>query len=505
MGPSRLVLVGCLTLAAKALAAQCPDGTPPPCGPPPPRVSPRSVAVLYFVNRSADSSAIYLADGLTDEIIQRLTRIERLEVKSRTAVERYRLSASPPDSLGRALRVAYLVSGAVQRSGRRLRVSVELLRARTGLVSWAAHFDRHDADMLDIQTAIADTVAQEVAGRLLPGERAVLTERPTRDPEAWDRFLRGNFLLARRNADDGRLAIRDFETAVRLDPSFPAAHARIALTYGVALDHGWPGFDTRASIQTGLAESARALELDSTLADAWTARGYILRYANPRTYAGVRAAFARAVALAPRDAEAHLQFGWALEHLGDRPGALTTLYRAIELDPERAITRSTLAWVLFNARRVPDVIAQMDTSIAMQPPTASTLALRAWARLLAGDTAGARADLQAIRSEELPALTGSALAALAARQGDSATARATADRLAAELPAAPARLTWRASLVALTYAATGQAERAVDLLERIEPQGLSAWWITSHPGFDSIRGDPRFASFVATLAPPGSQ
>lgn len=240
------------------------------------------------------------------------------------------------------------------------------------MAAWAGRFDRTDADLLDIQTAIADTVAQEVAGRLLPGERALLTSRPTRNSDAWDRFLRGNFRLARRNADDGRLAIRDFETAVRLDPQFAAAHARIALAYGVALDVGWPGFDTPTAIQPGLAESARALELDSTLADAWTARGYMLRYANPRTYAGVREAFERAIALAPRDAEAHLQFGWALEHLGERERALATLHRAIELDPERVITRSTLAWVLFNARRYAEVIAQMDSSIATQPPWPAT-------------------------------------------------------------------------------------------------------------------------------------
>jgi TolB-like protein len=459
--------------------------------------------VLYFANRSADSSAAYLADGLTDEIIQRLTLIERLTVKSRTAVERYRGRSLSPDSLGRTLRVAYLVSGAVQQSGRRLRVSVELTRASTGRASWAATFDRQDADLLDIQTAIADTVAQEVAGHLLPDERAALTARPTRSGQAWDRFQRGSFYLGRRTAADTRLAIRDFETAVRLDPTFAAAHARIAFAYGLALDHGWPEFDATTSIRDGLAESGRALELDSSLADAWTARGYVLRYASPRTYSGVREAFTRAIALAPRDVEAHLQYGWALEHLGDRDGALAHLHRAIELDPERFITRATLAWVLLNARRYADVVAQMDTAIAVEPGTAR-YALRAWGLLLKGDTAGARADLRDVPSGGPHAIVASALAALAARSGDTTRARVVADSVAAGLPDAPAPLTWQASMVALAYAASGQADRAVALLERIAPQGLPVWWVTNHPGFDPIRADPRFARFTESLAPPSA-
>ena len=482
------------------LYAQCPDGTPPPCrGAAPAAPSSRSIAVLYFDNRSADSTDAYLADGVTEEIIARLTNIQRLEVKSRTAVGRFRGTTAAPDSLGRALRVSHLLSGTVQRSGNRLRISVELVRAANGVTAWACRFDQNDTDLLDIQAAIADTVARAVAGQLVPRERRVLAARPTANPEAWDRFLRGTYRLARRTPEDIRLAIREFETAVRLDPTFAAAHSRIALSYAVALDWGWPAFELQQSIRAGLAASSRALELDSLLADAWTSRGYMLRFANARTYAGVREAFQRALALAPKDAEANLQYGWAQVNMGEVAAGIVTLQRAVELDPDRSVSRFTLAWVLLATRRTGEAMAHLDTAIAADPTTANLYGLRAWVRLTAGDTNEVRADIAWERTDYR--LSGSALVALEMIRGDTAAARAAAERMVAELPAPPARLTWGAAWQAGGLAQLREVDRVMNILERIEPQGLAVWWAAGFPSFAPIRSDPRFAQFVAELAP----
>jgi tetratricopeptide (TPR) repeat protein len=368
---------------------------------------------------------------------------------------------------------------------------------------WAGRFDREYRDLLDIEAAIADTVATEVAGRLLPRERGQLASGPTRDPQAYDRFLHGNFSLARRTAEDIRTAIRDYEAAVALDPHFAAAQARIALAYGIVLDWGWTSFDTRSAIRLGLAASARAIEMDSNLADAWTARGYILRFANARTYAGVAEAFRRAVALNPRDPEAPLQFGWALAAMGEPRAAIATLQRAVALDPERAIAHFTLAWVLIQSGRARDALPTLDTAIAFDAAVPNLHGMRAWARLLTGDTSGARADIAREQVGDIR-ISGSALAALSVVAGDSSAARGIADRMVAELPPAPAPLNWGASWAALACAAARQADRAMDLLERIEPQGLTVWGMLNHPGFDAIRTHPRFERFYRELAPPGA-
>lgn len=482
-----------MLLVVLAALVQCPDGSPPPCAMP--RPGPVPVAVLYFQNRSADPGDGYLAEGLTDEIIIRLTSIERLAVKSSTAVARFRGSSAPPDSLGRVLRVGHLVSGSVRRAGQRLAVTVELVRAPSGLTTWAGRFEGRVSDLLDMQAAIADTVARALVTRLLPEERNRLAARPTRNSRAYDRLLRGNFNLARRNSADVRAAIRDYQVAVSLDPGFAAAWARIGLAFGIALDNGYPEFELGPSLHEGMAAADRALALDSNLADGWMARAYMLRFINAASYQGVREAFARAASLAPRDAEVLLQYGWALEHIGERELSLATLRRAVHQDPERMIIRSTLSWVLLNARRPADVAALMDSAEQFGPDAARWPGIRGWGRLLSGDTTGAIADFDL--TEGGAGYAG--LAAIALARGDTARARQLVNQAVAEMPQAPRALTWRATMTAMAVAQLSDAAPVIAMLRRIEPQGRNVAWVLDNPGFDPVSGDPRFISYRQSL------
>ena len=180
--PSALVALAATTLLAAVPAlAQCPDGTPPPCaGQRAPAPAPNSVAVLYFDNLSRDSADAYLADGLTEQLIVRLGRIERLDVKPRSEVQRARLrSFGGPTAVARALNVRYLVTGSVRKVGWRVIVTAELAQpgARRNRV-WGDIFDRSSTDVLDVETSIAEAVASTVAGRLRPEERAALAHLP---------------------------------------------------------------------------------------------------------------------------------------------------------------------------------------------------------------------------------------------------------------------------------------------------------------------------------------
>ena len=176
---------------------------------------PGRVAVLYFDNLSPDSGDAYLADGLTDEIISRLGEVARLTVQSRAAVKRFRgHAADDPASVGRALGVSHLVTGSVRRAGARVRVAVELVNAGSGARLWGTTLDRADGDVLAIEDDIAQAVAGGVIGRLAPAERAALTQRATRNPEAYDHYLRGNFHLSRRASEaDGRRALEEYQAA----------------------------------------------------------------------------------------------------------------------------------------------------------------------------------------------------------------------------------------------------------------------------------------------------
>ena len=487
------------------LSAQCPDGSPPPC-----RVAARtaapasnSVAVLYFDNLSRDTADAYLADGLTEDIIVRLGQIERLTVKSRNAVKRFReRGAEDPAVLGRTLGVAYLVSGSVRRAGQRLRVTVQLVRAADGLQVWGDVFDRTSGDLLSIGEENARAVAAAVAGRLLPAERSLLAARPTRQPGAYDHFLRGNFYLAQRTARAEAHAVEEYEAALRLDPGFGAARGRIAQVYGFFLNRGWryPGVSAESLLARGLALADRMLRSDSTAADAWLARGSLLRSIDLQR-AGE--ALRLATVFDPQNADAFTLYGATLRDLGDDAAASRALLHALEVDPASAITMVILAGGAFIERRYQEASRWTDSALTVDPGFHDGYALRGLSRLYLGDIAGARADAEtALRiAPGEPPLEQSVLAQLEVRAGDTVAARARVDRLLTEASDRPDLNSFYGRHIAAALVALGNHERALEVLERIRPRGGRLGSFLRSPEFDALRTSPRFQRLVEESRP----
>lgn len=184
--------------------------------------------------------------------------------------------------------------------------------------------------LLSVQEEIAGAVATAIAGQLLPQERTVLAVRPTRNPEAYDDFLRGNFQLARRTPGGVARAIEEYGAAVRLDPSFAQAEARIALGYALYLDWGWDfaGVPRDSQLARGSRAAERALALDPSSADGWMARGYLLSFRYPRTCDGVLEALERATRLDSGNAEAWHQYSSLLSTVGRFDRSVETARRA---------------------------------------------------------------------------------------------------------------------------------------------------------------------------------
>lgn len=496
--------------------AQCPDGSPPPCpatarrisGPAP---SATSLAVLYFDNLSPDTADAYLADGLTEELTSRLGDVGRLRVTSRYAVRRYRSGAVPDlTTAGRALGVRYLVEGSVRHAGDRVRVSTRLIDARTGFRVWGADYDRATRDLLTLQEDLAREVAIQIAGRLLPTERAALATRRTENPDAYDHFLRGNYFLAHRTQPTMMRAIDEYEAAARLDPGFTAALARVAYAYAVYVDWGWPspGLPAESLLARGFAAADRVLAADSSAADAWMARGYLLAQRNPRTLDGVRDAFERAIALQPDNAEAWHQYGWILLLERDRPGADTAFRRALAIEPERAITWIQIAWVSTMDGRVGAAAEQVDSALALDPSSDVAYALRAIVHLRKGDVARARDDAQAaLRMAGEDRFWGEApLAMVESRVGDSVAARARSVALAASLLTTARPVDIEAGwLVGSALVAVGENTRALELVEHVRPRGAHLWFDLGIAELDPIRSEPRFQAILAESRWPGPQ
>ena len=507
-----LVVVVLSGIGGQPLMGQCPDGTPPPCTRPAaaPQAGPNSVGVMLFSNVTRDSSFDYLSEGLASEIATRLARVRRLEVRSPGAVRSAQRGVEPdPRVIGRRLNVRYVVEGDFQRGGDRIRIAARLVAVPSGTQRWSESYTRPANDLLAVQEEISRAVATAIAGELVPQERTALAARPTRDPEAYDRFLRGNFHLARRTPGGVMRAIDEFSAAARLDPSFAQASARVALGYALFLDWGWdfPGLTPDSQLERGMRAADLALGLDASSSDGWMARGYLSSFRNPRTLEGVLEALERSTTLDSGNAEAWHQYASWLAAFGRLEESVAAAQRALVLEPGRPVSYLQAGQSLEILRRDIEAMRAYDSAIAADNAFYAAYFQRTFTRLRAGDTAGARSDAEAALrhsppGEEYYGL--SALAAVAAHGGDSVSARRLMERATAPL-ALRARGPVLVSTVVSGLVAAGEFAQAIAWVESAAPRGGLHWVNMQFPVIDPLRSDPRFQRVMAESRPPGAR
>jgi serine/threonine-protein kinase len=486
----------------------------------------QGLAVLYLDNLSGDSTDAYLVDGITEELIARLGQVERLAVPSRTAVRRFRgRPIDDPAAIGRNLGVRYLLIGSVQRAGSRLRVRMELIRAADGGLVWNRPIDLEEGDVLALTDLIAQPVAREVVGQLAPEDLTLLTKRPSQSREAYDHYLRGNFYLTRRTSEaDGRRALEEYKAALALDSMFAAPRGRMGLVYGIYASFPWidpgPGMDSMMTL--GLAAANRAIELDSSGADGWLARGFLLTPAfdDPDAWRGFAVApllmnsgsvcrvpvpdcraeavrsLARAIQLDPKNGEVWYQYGRS--QLGSSAGD-SALARALELAPDLA----QAAWIIglrsLRSGEVQRALRFLDSAIVLGRGGLNMYGIRAEARIAAGDLAGAQADIDSVALLVTDSVSGVyhgyLEVALAARQGDTALAGSRAQALLRRFP--PQRTGRRSVWLALAAALTtvGDTGRALTLLEFAVARGEYIR-VLPNPVWDPLRQNPRFRQLL---------
>jgi len=437
--------------------------------------------VLYFDNLSPDTADAYLADGLTEEITARLGDLPQLQIKrpSRDAVRRLRDTV--PDYLvvlGRLLRVRYLVEGSVRRAGTQVRVSARLLGASDGFRVWSAEYDRSASDLLALQGDLAQQVATSIAGRLTPADRAHLTTRPTGNAEAYEHFLRGNYLLAQRNPVSAARAIEEYRTALRIDPGFGRALGRVAYAYGLFLQWGWeyPGIPSDSLLARGLRAVADGLARDSTVSDTWMGLAYLRQAENPRTLTGVSDAYQRAIALDRFNAEAVHQYGSALAQLEQDSQATAVLQQALAIEPQRPVTLVELSYVADINGRSREGLRWADSAVAMDPSFFFGFQQRGIVRLELGDSAGARRDaMTAVQLGDVDFSHG-ILALLDGAAGDTGSARARVEYLRAAVKHSDRPTVFESSALAMALVGVGDTSGALTALEQARPRGAFMWY-----------------------------
>src|SRR5437762_11564730 len=270
----------------------------------------KSIAVLPLVNSTGDPANEYFSDGMSEEFISSLSRLQELKVIGRTSSFQFKGKTDDSKTIGEKLGVYYLLEGSVRKSADRVRIAVALIKSGDGTNVWSDTYDRELKDIFAVQSEIAGAVAKQLKVALLGtnGQATQLTTAATpsnHNVEAYNALLQGNFYSYRRTADDFRKAIGYYEEAIRLDPRYALAYARLTgAAVNLAANYGSiASKEGQEAIAKARASVKRALELDPNLADAHAAQGQVLQRLD-FNFADAEAEFRRALELAPQNASA---------------------------------------------------------------------------------------------------------------------------------------------------------------------------------------------------------
>jgi TolB-like protein/DNA-binding winged helix-turn-helix (wHTH) protein/Tfp pilus assembly protein PilF len=482
----RVLLGGAVVLAIFMIALVLNRGGAKGVKPPPIT----SLAVLPLKNLSGDPSQEYLADGMTESVIGRLSGIHDLRVISRTSVMHFKDTRLSVPEIAKALHVDAIVEGSVIREGSRIRVHAQLIRGATDEHFWSETYDRDLQDALALESDVAQSIARRVEVTVTGEERERLVAARHVSPEVYETYLKGEFAKSNSRAEIEE-SIAYFEEAIREDATFAPAYVGLANAYtaiGSSNIGGAPPSELRPKVISAI---RKALELDSALPEAHALLAVV--YQSQWQWSDAEGEFKRALDLNPNDAGAHLAFARWLLSQGRTEEALDWSRRARVLDPEgRAGTE--IAWILFNARRYGEATHELRSVLAVRPNDSSALWFLGFALIADGQSEEAIPVLEKTVSimDRSPGAIGVLVRAYA-----HAGRRTDALRLLAELKRRKQAGYVPAAAFVNAYLGLGDYDQAFAWLEQAyQEQSSILLWLKVHPFFDPLRGDPRFADLL---------
>ncbi|MGH7677294.1 MAG: protein kinase domain-containing protein, partial [Gemmatimonadaceae bacterium] len=350
----------------------------------------RSIVVLPFVNIGRDTTDVYLADGLTNDLINALGRVQGLRVTSRSVASSAREKFSSAAEIGKALTVGRILEGTVQRAGTRIRVTARVTNADDGFMVWSDMFERELKDVFAVQDEISSAIADALGAQIAPALAAAADDRGTTDDVAYDLYLRGRHFFEQRGEAALRRALDLFRQAARRDGQFARAYAGMAGVYSTLPLYSTASVDSLFT--PGFSAASRAIALDSTLAEAYASRAQLL--AGRWRWNEAEADLRRALAMDPKYAAAHQWYGEQLMVRHRYPEAVNALKRAADLDPVSPIIASSYAMALALAKRDADAMAQARRAVELDSTLFLPRLVVGFVHVLANRTAEAVRELE---------------------------------------------------------------------------------------------------------------
>jgi len=461
------------------------------------------LAVLPFQNISGDSSQDYLSDGLTEELIAQLSRMEpdHLGVIARSTAMQYRHSPKAIDQISRELGIQYAVEGSVRRDGNRLRITAQLIQAYDQTHLWAATYERDAKDVLAIQQDVASQVARALAAHLLPPGSNVVARASTSSPEAYDAYIQGRFFWGKRSEEGVQKSIQLFQQAIQHDPNYALAYVGLADSYC-----SWGGRLSGAPPAEAYARAngavKKALELDETLAEAHIAHSVIL-FDHEWKFSEAEKELKRGLELNPSYALGHQWNAEFLAAMGRPEEALQAIDRSLALDPFARSGNLVRGQILMYLRSYDAAaeqfkkLAEIDSTFtsayahltrtyrAQGNPKEWFAAYSKWLALLGEKPEGLARYAEVFKKGGMSAVLHLRLSVLEPQAG--------------KLYGAP-------YAIARIYASLGEKDKALDWLSRAaQERDDFATHITVDPEFDALRSDPRFVQMLRKIGFPATK
>ena len=456
-----------------------------------------SIAVLPFVNMSADPENEYFSDGLSEELINALTKLEGLHVVARTSAFRFRGKEVDIRDVGKQLNVSSVLEGSVRKSGNRLRITAELINVADGYHIWSERYDREMEDVFAIQDEISQAIVDTLKVKLLSEKQRKIPKRHFDNLEAYDFYWKGRFYLDRLTEEDIWKSVNFFEKAIEVDSGFAMAHAGLADAYVNLTRPMIEAKPPKELLQKAKAAAEKALKLDNGLAEAHASLA-LVKWRFDLDWSGAAREFTRAIQINPGYATAYLGYGYLLMNKGNHEKALTYIARARELDPLSVHVNVMMGLqFFFNMRQFDRTIEYFQSMKEMNPKFWTPYFVMAISFTKKGEYKKAFAAFEkalafSVRNHEILGILGWAKG-LAGK-------RAEAGKILNELTELSKKRYVTPISFAHIHLGLGDADQALDWIEQgVAERAGDAVGLKANPVWDDLRSEPRFVELVKKI------
>ncbi|MGB8583800.1 MAG: hypothetical protein WCD47_23500 [Candidatus Sulfotelmatobacter sp.] len=457
-----------------------------------------SLAVLPLQNLSGDSSQDYVADGMTEELIGRLSRIHGLRVVSRTSTMHFKNTQLSVPEIAKILAVDAIVEGSLVQEGHQIRVHAQLIRAATDEHIWAGEYQREYQSILEVQAEVARNIVEQIELNLTPEERARLASGPPVDPQAYENYLKGRYYFSQRTEDALHKSVASFQQAITSDPGYAPAYSGLAEAYAMLGFRG--GFPSKDALSAARKAALKAIELDNSLAEPHASLAFIEETYDWNWPAAERE-YKLALELNPGYAQAHNWYAGYLTYTGRFNEGIAEAIRARELDPLSLPLNNALAGRLLAGGRYDEALRQVQRTLELDDHFAPAHQTLGWIYLHSGK------QNEAIREfQDALELSGAADTDIQLDLGFAyaiSGRREESRRILVKLEHMHKQGLAPSASVAILFGALSDSDEAFAWLEKAcEERDPQLTYLKSGRRFEPLREDPRFGQFVRRVGLP---